>query len=287
MARDRRAFASAPSDWEVVERHGVGRFVTAETYRLPDGSTRTWTSRRHRKQLELRERLEADRPSKWLAIAWAPGRATWWMAILFMVGSAAFMLGSFPPYSDAVSAGTDAVTFFVGSLFFTTASYIAYLEVIDAGRTVGAPTRAERFRFFGWEPSRIDWWSTSVQSIGTLFFNLSTGAAMMSDLSQQQEERLVWAPDMLGSICFLVASTLAWLEVCHGWWRFDPRDVSWWIVALNLLGSIAFQISALAAFIRPSTGEIANVDVATLGTFIGAACFFVGAYLLIPEMRGD
>lgn len=284
MTKELQAYVTPPEGWVVEEQHHVGRFVTAETYRLPDGSTRTWSSRRHRKRLELGERLEGSSPERWLSLAWAPDRFTWWMAILFMVGSALFMLGSFPSYADSVSVNTDLVTYFVGSLFFTSAAYISFLEVIDADRGLSGPASDHRFRFFAWEPDRIDWWSASVQSLGTLFFNLSTGSALFTS-TDVQSEHLVWAPDMLGSVCFLTASTLAWLEVCHGWWRFDVRDVSWWIVALNMLGSIAFQISALAAFIRPSTGEIANVDVATLGTFIGAACFLVGAYLLIPEMR--
>ena len=61
--------------------------------------------------------------------------------------------------------------------------------------------------------------------------------------------------------------------------------MSWWIVAMNLGGSIAFLLSAFAAYINPETGEIANIPVANLGTFIGAVGFFVGALLLVPEMR--
>jgi hypothetical protein len=57
-------------------------------------------------------------------------------------------------------------------------------------------------------------------------------------------------------------------------------------VALNLGGSIAFQLSAIAAFIRPTTGEVVNLPIANLGTFVGAVGFFLGAALLIPEMQG-
>jgi hypothetical protein len=40
--------------------------------------------------------------------------------------------------------------------------------------------------------------------------------------------------------------------------------------------------SALGAFILPTTGEVANITLVNLGTFAGAVCFFVGAYLLLP-----
>lgn len=65
----------------------------------------------------------------------------------------------------------------------------------------------------------------------------------------------------------------------------SSREISWWIVALNLGGSVAFQVSAIAAFVRPATDSMANASLSNLGTFIGAVGFFVGALLLIPEMR--
>ena len=282
-----RSSAGAPvaRDLQLIDAHRVGPFVTSRTYRTPDGSSVTWTSRRHRKGLGLAQEI-ATRPRRWLALTWAPTKVTWWTAVLFMIGSACFVVGSFPPYVHHVSVHADALTYFVGSIFFTSAGYLQFLEVSNADR-YGGGEHLGGFRFASWQPTSIGWWSAAVQSFGTLLFNVSTFAATRSVLDQQQSERLVWAPDMLGSVAFLIASTLAWVEVCEGWWRVDPHDVSWWIVALNLIGSIAFQLSALGAFISPKTGEVANLPVATAGTFIGAVCFFLGAYLLLPEIGSD
>ena len=36
-----------------------------------------------------------------------------------------------------------------------------------------------------------------------------------------------------------------------GTWSFEPRSLSWWIAQLNLLGSIAFQVSALYSVATP------------------------------------
>ena len=158
------------------------------------------------------------------------------------------------------------------------------MQTINAAEGVRVSSAHGRRRLLAWQPGRIDWWSASVQSVGTVLFNISTFSALDATFSQQQQERLVWAPDMLGSIAFMVASTLAWLEVCGGWWRWRPGDTSWRIVALNLGGSIAFQLSAIAAFIRPATGELVSLPIANLGTFVGAVGFFRGALLLIPEI---
>jgi hypothetical protein len=61
------------------------------------------------------------------------------------------------------------------------------------------------------------------------------------------------------------------------------RSLSWWIVALNLLGSIAFGISAIASLLEPASGEPVSARIANAGTSLGGICFLLGALLLIPE----
>ena len=60
--------------------------------------------------------------------------------------------------------------------------------------------------------------------------------------------------------------------------------MSWWIVVLNMVGSIFFMISALAAFVVPDTGDLLDASLANSGTFLGAVCFFWGARLLLDEL---
>ena len=79
-------------------------------------------------------------------------------------------------------------------------------------------------RVFVFQPDRIDWWATAVQLVGTLFFNMSTGNALRMDLTAKTAHQHDWRPDAFGSICFLVASALAWFEVCHGWLGWRPRS---------------------------------------------------------------
>ena len=254
----------------------VGPFLTYVERVRPDGVVARWDSRRHRKHPPGAPATG----STW----WAPRARGWWIAVLFAIGSLLFALGAVPGYASAVGASWDAVTFFIGSLFFTAAGFLSYREAVDAGPQ---PPGTARRRFFVYEPHRIDWWSTAVQLAGTVFFNVSTGVAMVSDLSAQAAHRHVWRPDAFGSVAFLVASALAWFEVCHGWAAWRPRSLSWWITLLNLIGSIAFGVSAVAGYISPSTGQIYNAELTNLGTFIGALCFLAGALLLMPERTED
>jgi hypothetical protein len=188
----------------------------------------------------------------------------WRVAVLFMVGSFLFALGSFPLYAQNIDPGTVGMTFFVGSVFFTSASAGQLLQTRrDGGR--GLLLR-----------------SAQVQLLGTVFFNLSTWNAMRDSLDTEQTNRLVWAPDLFGSIAFLVASHLAWLAVCHRLWSVRRDDVDWWVAALNYVGSIWFMLSALASVTLTTTGQELNTTLVNAGTFLGAACFLAGAYLLLP-----
>ena len=250
----------------------VGPFMTFVERARPDGVIVRWESRRYRKHLRGSETAG----STW----WAPRSRGWWIAILFAVGSLLFALGAVPGYASAVGTRWDAGTFFIGSLFFTAAGFLTYREAVDAGPH--APNAARR-RFFVYQPGRIDWWATAVQLAGTLFFNVSTGNALRVDLAATAAHQHVWRPDAIGSVCFLVASALAWFEVCHGWTAWRPRSWSWWITLVNLIGSVAFGVSAVAGYISPVTGQLRNAERSNLGTLIGAICFLIGALLLMPE----
>jgi len=241
----------------------------------PDGLVVRWESRRHRKH-----QAAAQAGSTW----WAPQARGWWIAVLFAVGSLLFAVGSIPRYVTAVGLGWDALTYFIGSLFFTSAAFLSYREAVDAAPPEQNPRRR---RFFVYQPRRIDWWATGVQLIGTLYFNVSTGVATQANLSATAAHQHVWRPDAVGSVCFLVASALAWYEVCHGWAAWRPRSWAWWITLLNLLGSVAFGVSAVDAYVNPVTGQLLNAQRANLWTLAGAVCFLIGAILLLPERTED
>jgi hypothetical protein len=197
-------------------------------------------------------------PSRW----WAPRRATWWIGVLFAAGSTCFLVAPFPGFEQLVGSGAVGVVFFFGSIFFTSAALLQYLEA---------------------EPRRIDWWATLIQLAGTIFFNVNTFNAMKTGLDVHQTNRLVWAPDVFGCACFLVASYLAYVEVGGHGVRRQTRTTEWWIAAVNLAGSVAFGVSAIASFVVPKTGSILDLGAANFMTALGALGFLAGALLLLRE----
>ena len=54
------------------------------------------------------------------------------------------------------------------------------------------------------------------------------------------------------------------------------------MAALNLAGSVAFAVSAVASYVVPDTDRTRNVALMNLGTFLGGLAFLVGALLLLP-----
>jgi hypothetical protein len=197
-----------------------------------------------------------------LAVAHRPvARANWdrLIAVGFAIGSTCFFVGPFPGFVQLVGEGADGVVFFVGSVFFTLA---AGLELREATLRLGR-----------WA-SNPSWWSAAVQFAGTLLFNLNTFGAMQDGLSSQQQNRLVFAPDLFGSACFLVSGVLAY-RVATG-----PEST---MAAVNLAGCVFFGISALASYVVPSTGSVLDLAAVNWCTALGALCFLTGALMLLPR----
>lgn len=189
----------------------------------------------------------------------------------FAIGSLCFAVGALPGYGALVGEGPDNVTYFVGSLFFTTAAFIQ-LRLTGRWRRGGWKSRAD------WD----DWWSAAIQFAGTLMFNVSTGAALYKHLTAEQAHDHVWRPDAYGSACFLIASGLAIAATAHRDGLWDPDARNWWSTWLNMAGSVAFAVSAVAAYVVPSSGEVLNAQWVNVGTFVGAICFLVAALLVKP-----
>lgn len=251
----RRYPPAIPAGASEASLSGPRPFLTHVRYRLPDGAVVEWSARAHRR---------ADS---------GPRGLTWWIGLLFAVGSACFLVGPIPAYADAVGTRSTALTFFVGSVFFTTAAYLSYMQVV----------RQDGHRWLGWSPQLMGFWATLIQLVGTVSFNVSTFAAVFP-LDQQQAERVVWSPDAFGSVCFLISSAIAFAEAGHRWFSWRPGERDWRITALNWWGSVLFGFSALGSYILPDD-SLYDARWANGGTFLGAACFLASAVLTMPEGR--
>jgi hypothetical protein len=212
------------------------------------------------------------------------------IAWLFIVGSACFVLGSVPAYVRAVGATIDGVTYFVGSLFFTAASFSQLVQAQSPTMTGVDGLQQHRrapVRLWAWLNHDRNWLAAATQFPGTLFFNISTLAALAHNATAREEDKHVWRPDFFGSTLFLVASVFGILALGGGFLCIRARSLPWWIAWLNMLGSVLFMWSAIASYIVPSTGDLIDSTASIAGTLLGAACFLVGAALMFPAWRRE
>jgi len=189
-----------------------------------------------------------------------------WMALGFALGSTCFLVGPFPGYVELVGQSADGITFFVGSILFTFGGAMQSALAWPDRKVPGE--------------GRAAWWSAIIQSVGTLFFNVTTYQAMHTALTSSRYDALVWRPDWRGSICFLVSGCIAYLaSPRRGWHGWLPRrgGSGWWQPGINLLGCVFFGISAVAGYVVPSTGTMLDAAAANWNTSLGAACFLACA----------
>ncbi|WP_406830578.1 hypothetical protein ABEG17_16520 [Pedococcus sp. KACC 23699] len=217
-----------------------------------------------------------------------PERLNATVAWLFMAGSACFVVGSVPAYLNAVGGWADGVTYVVGSVFFTSASYGQLVQAQSPATTaVDTVTQHQPapVHLLGWAPHDRGWLAAAIQFPGTLFFNISTTAALAHNATAAESNRYVWRPDIYGSVLFLVSSAVAVLAVSHRFFSVQPKSFPWRIAWLNMAGSVLFMASAIASYLVPSTDALLSARLAVVGTLTGALCFLAGAALMLPAWR--
>jgi hypothetical protein len=202
-------------------------------------------------------------------------------ASAFVVGGSLFALGALLAQAGVGPPRLAAAVYMVGAAFFTTGGYASVLQVANAPRAADPDgvVRTAPWRWWSTEPGRLDWASAVALFVGTLYFGASLLVALIGDLTLAQEHRLVWAPEVVGCVLFLVSGHFALLEMHRDRPRGRRTDLGWWIAVVNQVGSALFMAAAVAAFVRPTTGDALAVGLANWSTFAGAACFAAAGIL--------
>ncbi|CAA0113381.1 Uncharacterised protein [BD1-7 clade bacterium] len=289
----------SPADNDETRYHHTGPFITAAQFT----SRHHWqSSRRCRKGLRAlpikpdhslahhvfeHALREASAIHLWPATLTKAQILGYAIAASFTVGAFLFAFASavflWLPTEQVAGVSVNQL-YAAGSCFFTTAGYLQWVESIN-GDITRQPR--QRFRWWGFSHKNLGYWSCLTQFGGTIMFNVNTFDALRSGLTISQQNLWIWTPNMLGSILFLVSSYFAWLEQYHRFWAFNVRSWSGWMVFINALGAVFFQLSAFMAFYStPALPEwIANASV--FFTFSGAVCFLTAALMLPVEYASD
>jgi hypothetical protein len=176
-------------------------------------------------------------------------------ATAFLIGGSLFALGA-ALAQGGVDPTACATIYLLGGVFFSAGGYASLVQVRG-------------------EP-RLQRSSAAVLFAGTLVFAINLVDSFIQELTPSAFDRLVWSPDIVGCALFLISGHLAMAGIAGRFWRiWHRRDLGWWIIAVNQLGSILFMVSAIASFVRPSSGDMLAAGIANWGTLTGALCFAV------------
>jgi hypothetical protein len=287
----KKDLVSFPKDIRLIETAGAWPFITSRTYRHVNGSVEKWLSRNHRKgflkELESETKLSLEVVVKSL---WMPKKLNWWIGLVFAIGSSLFMLGSvlsiWPGMAKSFSLDIQEVNtvFFIGSIPFTTAAFLQLFQAAQAEKTaIHQKDKKSIIPLVGWYPHSAGWLSAALQFAGTILFNFSTFDAISPSLDVYRQDLVIWLPDLFGSILFLLSGYLAFIEYVHAYWKWEFSAVSWWVVFTNLLGCIAFMVSALFAFVPMKASSTDAVTISLVFTLAGGWFFFWGSLFMWPE----
>jgi hypothetical protein len=296
----KRGPCRVPGDWELEETLGKDPFEdTRAVYRSPENYRHVWESRRNRKGRGHRvispwptSRLKK---SPWLRF-WAPWRLSWWVAVVFTVGSALFTLAAaaslFPVLFGGESAAdlVTASSYFAGALLFTGSIYLQVLEGINAADyidTVKEERLENEFRFFAWEPHRLAFMAPFVLLVGSVFFNVETTIALAEELEWLKAPLIVGLSSVAGAVLFLVASYLQLIEVCHRYLCGRVGEISWWVTTFFVVGSAGFVVGAVFGFGIIGLSSATDALIVKISFLQGSFFFLVGSYLMLPELFSD
>ena len=269
-------FPDHPESWERTGLRGIGRFVTELELIDETGQHILWNARRHRKGLgpfTNSARAEAESLTQHLNRP---------IALRFIIGASLFFIAATLSLLNVGSTFTQNLIYFVGSIFFTLAGYLQYFQSINNSEDIHLRSPSKPWRWWAWQPSRIDFWVVSSQLLGTLFFNFNTFDAFLSH-TLESDLISIGMPDILGSILFLISGTFGVIEFNHHiiFWPKRSRQSS--ITIINFWGCILFMGSAILApvvFLSPSEwSTLASVGM----TAAGALAFLISSTLMLSE----
>jgi hypothetical protein len=202
----------------------------------------------------------------------------------FVVGSALFAVGVPLSLTPSLPLTVGTAVFFAGSIFFTCAGFLQLVLSTEELPALVHPAGARSWFTRIGRPRTVDWTASAIQLAGTMWFNVTTFRALADAAGTADAGALaVWKPDAYGSVAFLVSSGLAFAPEVRRRRHGHVRDRSWAIGALNLVGSVFFGLSAVGAYTLTATDELLSSWWSNAGTLLGALCFLVGAWLLLPR----
>jgi hypothetical protein len=159
----------------------------------------------------------------------------------------------------------------------------------DQGKEPSHGKKEQQWKWVGTEARRLGYWGALTQFIGTIFFTVAVISGLPGVISAGQwqlQQALIWTPQTVGSVFFVISSLIYMLEEQEEWWKMAWGRIAWHSGAWNLIGSIGFLLSAVFGFLANWEGNgpvCCQFWGTAFNTYYGSWAFLVASVLIYIE----
>lgn len=197
---------------------------------------------------------------------------SWWLAALFTAGSSLFVVGGILAFTDSAWARWFNL---VGSIGFSIGALLAIVEAAGAARRLdGRRTPGSVWATAAGRASFVQGFSAII-----LFQFAMVTAAADTSLSWVGDDIWIWTPSALGSVGFVVAGRILWLEAK------PAADIGSAAARFNLAGSACFLAGSLAGYFTQGPVEVAADYISNPVFLFGSLAFLLGSGLSLAELN--
>lgn len=238
-----------------ARRYASGALVHAHTVR--NGRSIEWNARWHRKRRTNDRGVELS--------------VSWWLALLFSVGSVLFVVGGVATISnmDRLAAWLNLV----GALGFSIGAVLAVIEGTDAAERLRLPGVAGLWATAGGRAALVQF----VSAAG--FFQVAMVTGMLANVGWVTEDLWLWTPSTIGSIGFVVSSVISVQEAR------PAADIGTTAAVANLAGSVCFLLGSLSGYLAQGPIDLPANDFANPVFLAGSVLFVAGSAASFVELR--
>jgi hypothetical protein len=139
-----------------------------------------------------------------------------------------------------------------------------------------------------WAPGDIGWWVGVLFMIGSACFAVGS----VPSLSEVVSAKVISSIYFVGSLFFTSAGYLQYVQassatgtgehVVYQWFGVKPRGLGWWAAAVQLLGTLFFNVTTFEALNTAFTVSQQNLRVWS-PDFFGSICFLVASWFAVKE----
>lgn len=164
-------------------------------------------------------------------------------------------------------------------------------EGTDKNATPKLQQQCRAWRWWGWDFHNAGFLAAFLLGFGCLLFSIAVCTAIpgvVDDDQWQVQQALIWTPQTIGSVCFVLSGILYTLEEQDVWYKPGLTRIGWYASFANMIGGIGFLISSIFGFLAnwEGNGEVCCQHWGTaFNAFYGNWAFMVGSLILLLEVE--